>query len=61
MAKKKIRKRRIQKPGKNPKVPASNTPVHPWRVCPYGEHQVIEHSNFTQMKFWKSLRNIFPI
>jgi Transglycosylase SLT domain len=25
------------------KTPGSDAPVHRWRVCPYGEHQVITH------------------
>jgi hypothetical protein len=41
---KKITKKQVQKPEEKPKSsPTSDTPVHPWRVCPYGQHQVIEH------------------
>jgi len=40
---KKNRKRQIRKSRKKPSTYVSRTPVHPWRVCPYGEHQVVEH------------------
>jgi hypothetical protein len=43
MAKKKTQKNRTQKPRKKQKTPVSDTTVHPWRVCPYGQHQVVEH------------------
>jgi len=43
MTKKKIQKKQLQKPRKRKKTAVSDTPVHPWRVCPYGQHQVIEH------------------
>ncbi len=43
-AKNKVSRNRIQKSRQTPKSPpASNPPIHPWRVCPYGQHQVIEH------------------
>lgn len=32
------KKKRISKPS-----PTPAPPVHPWRVCPYGQHQVIAH------------------
>ncbi len=41
--KKKAQKKQTRKSRKKLGLPASDTPVHPWRVCPYGEHQVIEH------------------
>jgi hypothetical protein len=42
MAKKKTGKSRPRKPKKD-STPSSGTPIHPWRLCPYGEHQVVEH------------------
>ena len=40
MARKKNSKKSAQKRKKKTK---SDGPVHPWRVCPYGEHQVVTH------------------
>ncbi len=40
---KKNRKRQIRRSKKNPEPSPSEKPIHPWRVCPYGEHQVVEH------------------
>jgi len=41
--KKTIQRKRARNPEKKAK-PKTDTPVHPWRACPYGEHQVITHS-----------------
>ena len=45
MAKKRtITKKPARKSSKKPMPsPTPNADVHPWRVCPYGQHQVIEH------------------
>jgi hypothetical protein len=41
--KKKTRKKQARRSKNMPKAPTSDKPIHPWRVCPYGEHQVVEH------------------
>lgn len=41
---KKPPKKRIRTSRSKPKPsPTRDVPVHSWRVCPYGQHQVIEH------------------
>jgi hypothetical protein len=40
---KKTRKRQIRRSKKKPESSPSDKPIHPWRVCPYGQHQVVEH------------------
>jgi hypothetical protein len=44
MAKKKVQKKQTRRSKRKPEPPASSAPVHSWRVCPYGQHQVVEHS-----------------
>jgi hypothetical protein len=43
MRKKKTKKAHIRKSRKKQNSTPSEKPLHPWRVCPYGQHQVVEH------------------